>query len=96
MDRTKTGALIAAARKEQEMTQKELAAAPCVGPGGLQMGAGRRVPGHLPAGASGGCFGAGVLDLLRGAGTAEVESDGQVLGAVRIVVREANKNCTGS
>ena len=27
MDRTKTGALIAAARKEQNMTQKELAAA---------------------------------------------------------------------
>ena len=26
MDRTKTGALIAAARKEQNMTQKELAA----------------------------------------------------------------------
>ena len=37
-------------------------------------------------------LGLGVLDLLRGSGgTAEVESDGQVRGAVRIVVREANK-----
>lgn len=98
MDRTKTGALIAAARKEQNMTQKELAAALHVSDRAVskwERGAGFPDISLLEPLAD--TLGLGVLDLLRGErGTAEVESDGQVRGAVRIVVREANKNCTGS
>lgn len=98
MDRTKTGALIAAARKEQNMTQKELAAALHVSDRAVskwERGAGFPDISLLEPLAD--ALGLGVLDLLRGErGTAEVESDGQVRGAVRIVVREANKNCTGS
>lgn len=93
MDRTKTGALIAAARKEQNMTQKELAAALHVSDRAVskwERGAGFPDISLLEPLAD--ALGQGVLDLLRGErGTAEVESDGQVLGAVRIVVREANK-----
>ena len=93
MDRTKTGALIAAARKEQNMTQKELAAALHVSDRAVskwERGAGFPDISLLEPLAD--ALGLGVLDLLRGErGTAEVESDGQVLGAVRIVVREANK-----
>ena len=93
MDRTKTGALIAAARKEQNMTQKELAAALHVSDRAVskwERGAGFPDISLLEPLAD--AWGLGVLDLLRGErGTAEVESDGQVLGAVRIVVREANK-----
>lgn len=93
MDRTKTGALIAAARKEQNMTQKELAAALHVSDRAVskwERGAGFPDISLLEPLAD--TLGLGVLDLLRGErGTAEVESDGQVLGAVRIVVREANK-----
>ena len=93
MDRTKTGALIAAARKEQNKTQKELAAALHVSDRAVskwERGAGFPDISLLEPLAD--ALGLGVLDLLRGErGTAEVESDGQVLGAVRIVVREANK-----
>ena len=93
MDRTKTGALIAAARKEQNMTQKELAAALHVSDRAVskwERGAGFPDISLLEPLAD--TLGLGVLDLLRGErGTAEVESDGQVRGAVRIVVREANK-----
>ena len=93
MDRTKTGALIAAARKEQNMTQKELAAALHVSDRAVskwERGAGFPDISLLEPLAD--ALGLGVLDLLRGErGTAEVESDGQVRGAVRIVVREANK-----
>lgn len=93
MDRTKTGALIAAARKEQNMTQKELAAALHVSDRAVskwERGAGFPDISLLEPLAD--ALGLGVLDLLRGErGTAEVESDGQVLVAVRIVVREANK-----
>ena len=93
MDRTKTGALIAAARKEQNMTQKELAAALHVSDRAVskwERGAGFPDISLLEPLAD--ALGLGVLDLLRGErGTAEVESDGQVLGAGRIVVREANK-----
>lgn len=93
MDRTKTGALIAAARKEQNMTQKELAEALHVSDRAVskwERGAGFPDISLLEPLAD--ALGLGVLDLLRGErGTAEVESDGQVLGAVRIVVREANK-----
>ena len=93
MDRTKTGALIAAARKEQNMTQKELAAALHVSDRAVskwERGAGFPDISLLEPLAD--ALGLGVLDLLRGErGTAEVESDGQVLGAVRIVVRDANK-----
>lgn len=93
MDRTKTGALIAAARKEQNMTQKELAEALHVSDRAVskwERGAGFPDISLLEPLAD--ALGLGVLDLLRGErGTAEVESDGQVRGAVRIVVREANK-----
>lgn len=93
MDRTKTGALIAAARKEQNMTQKELAAALHVSDRAVskwERGAGFPDISLLEPLAD--ALGLGVLDLLQGErGTAEVESDGQVRGAVRIVVREANK-----
>ena len=60
MDRTKTGALNRSSPERTEYDPEGAGRGPaCVGPGGLQMGAGRRVPGHLPAGASGGYFGAG-------------------------------------
>ena len=93
MDRTKTGALIAAARKEQNMTQKELAAALHVSDRAVSKWArGAGFPDISLLEPLADALGLGVLDLLRGErGTAEVESDGQVLGAVRIVVREANK-----
>lgn len=93
MDRTKTGALITAARKEQNMTQKELAAALHVSDRAVskwERGAGFPDISLLEPLAD--ALGLGVLDLLRGErGTAEVESDGQVREAVRIVVREAKK-----
>lgn len=63
----------------------------CVGPGGLQMGAGRRVPGHLPAGAPGGCFGAGVLDLLRGEQGTVPEPEPTIRQALAFLARQAKE-----
>ena len=67
MDRTKTGALIAAARKEQNMTQKELAAALHVSDRAVskwERGAGFPDISLLEPLAD--ALGLGVLDLLRG------------------------------
>ena len=67
MDRTKTGALIAAARKEQNMTQKELAAALHVSDRAVskwERGAGFPDISLLEPLAD--TLGLGVLDLLRG------------------------------
>ena len=66
MDRTKTGALIAAARKEQNMTQKELAAALHVSDRAVskwERGAGFPDISLLEPLAD--ALGLGVLDLLR-------------------------------
>lgn len=95
MDRTKTGALIAAARKEQNMTQKELAAALHVSDRAVskwERGAGFPDISLLEPLAD--ALGLGVLDLLRGERTEEANAEtaaGEVLRAVQAECRQRKR-----
>lgn len=94
MNREKTGALIAAARKEKNMTQKDLAKALHVSDRAVskwERGAGFPDVGLLEPLAD--ALGLQVLDLLRGEATEETaDSDPQVREAVRVVAEELRKH----
>ncbi|MFR6184880.1 MAG: helix-turn-helix domain-containing protein [Lawsonibacter sp.] len=98
MDRTKTGALIAAARKEQNMTQKELAAALHVSDRAVskwERGAGFPDISLLEPLAD--ALGLGVLDLLRGSGGQQrLRAMGRYGEQSALWSGKQTKNCTGS
>ena len=93
MDREKTGALIAAARREKQMTQKELAEALHVSDRAVskwERAAGFPDVSLLEPLAD--ALGLSVLDLLRGERAEDgADSDRQVREAVRIVAGEARR-----
>ena len=91
MDKAKTGALIAAARKEKDMTQKELAAALHVSDRAVskwERGAGFPDISLLEPLAD--ALGLGVLDLLRGERTEE-EPESTVRQALTFLARQARE-----
>ena len=92
MDRTKTGALIAAARKEQNMTQKELAAALHVSDRAVskwERGAGFPDISLLEPLAD--ALGLGVLDLLRGEQGTVPEPEPTIRQALAFLARQAKE-----
>ena len=92
MDRTKTGALIAAARKEQNMTQKELAAALHVSDRAVskwERGAGFPDISLLEPLAD--TLGLGVLDLLRGERGTVPEPEPTIRQALAFLARQAKE-----
>lgn len=92
MDRTKTGALIAAARKEQNMTQKELAAALHVSDRAVskwERGAGFPDISLLEPLAD--ALGLGVLDLLRGEQGTVPEPEPTIRQALAFLARQAER-----
>ncbi len=92
MDRTKTGALIAAARKEQNMTQKELAAALHVSDRAVskwERGAGFPDISLLEPLAD--ALGLGVLDLLRGERGTAPEPEPTIRQALAFLARQAKE-----
>ena len=92
MDRTKTGALIAAARKEQNMTQKELAAALHVSDRAVskwERGAGFPDISLLEPLAD--ALGLGVLDLLRGERGKAPEPEPTIRQALAFLARQAKE-----
>lgn len=92
MDRTKTGALIAAARKEQNMTQKELAAALHVSDRAVskwERGAGFPDISLLEPLAD--ALGLGVLDLLRGERGTVPEPEPTIRQALAFLARQAKE-----
>ena len=95
MDKAKTGALIAAARKEKNMTQKELAAALHVSDRAVskwERGAGFPDISLLEPLAD--ALGLSVLDLLRGERTEEMDAEaaaGEVLRAIQAERRQRRR-----
>ena len=92
MDKTRTGALIAAARKEKNMTQKELAAALHVSDRAVskwERGAGFPDISLLEPLAD--TLGIGVLDLLRGEREAGAEPEITVRQALAVLARQAKE-----
>ena len=92
MDRTKTGALIAAARKEQNMTQTELAAALHVSDRAVskwERGAGFPDISLLEPLAD--ALGLGVLDLLRGERGTVPEPEPTIRQALAFLARQAKE-----